>query len=150
LEIVPVETVEKPMPALSYLQQIQAGQAFIVNSHRRNGVLLMKPYHTEFAGPGAIIGGPLDLDCQKLLPVGRLSLLVPSSTADYHRACLIRRQWIILIHQITSNPDPQERIRLLMNQFENYFDLDKLASVPDDAFARLVGVFPQTIVQFRQ
>lgn len=131
------------------LSQIQTGQAFIVNARRRNGVILCKPYHAEFAGPGALIGGSLDLTCQKLVGVGKLSILVPTSAEDYHRACLIRRQWVLLTQKMTSHEDPQERARLLLNQFANYFSDEDLAPLSDDLLGQLVGTFQSTVFQAR-
>lgn len=132
------------------LKRIQDGEFLIVNSRRRNGVILQKPYYTEFAGPGAVIGGTFDRNCQELIPVGKLSLIRPKSLEDQHRACLIRRQWILLTKQLTENQDPQERARMLLNQFENYFDSASVAHLPDEIFAQLVGVFPSTMCQSRQ
>ncbi|MEB3274906.1 MAG: hypothetical protein ACO4CG_11965 [Prochlorothrix sp.] len=131
------------------LSQIQAGQSFIVNARRRNGVILCKPYHAEFAGPGALIGGSLDLTCQKLVGVGKLSILLPASPDDLHRACLIRRQWILLTQKMTAHDDSQERARLLLTQFDNYFRGDDLASLSDELLGQLVGTFCSTIVYAR-
>jgi hypothetical protein len=39
---------------------------------------------------------------------------------------------------------------MILNQFENYFGSEIVAQVPDDAFALLVGVLPQTIELIRR
>jgi hypothetical protein len=127
------------------LKRIQDGELLIVSSRRRNGAILCKSYHTEFAGPGAAIGGLFDQDCQSLIPVGKLALTLPETPEDHHRACLIRRQWILLTKQLTENPEPQERARMVLAQFENYFDFESVDCLPDEVFAQLVGVFPSTI-----
>lgn len=131
------------------LTQLRNKQLLIVNSRRRNGLILYKPYYTEFAGPGASVGGMFDLDCQRVLPVGNLSLVHPESTDDRQRAFLIRRQWIKLTKQITDNPVPLQRAQLILNQFEGFFDAQTIAQIPDEAFALLVGVLPQTIQKVR-
>ena len=46
------------------LTLIHGGKIFMVNSRRRNGLILFKEYYAEFAGPGAAIGGDYDSDCQ--------------------------------------------------------------------------------------
>ena len=43
------------------LTLLHSGKVFIVNSRKRNGLILFKRYHAEFAGPGAAVGG--DYDC---------------------------------------------------------------------------------------
>lgn len=127
------------------LTRLHSGEVFIVNSRRRNGLLLFKRYHAEFAGPGAAVGGDYDCDCQRALPIGNLSLLTPESNEERQKAYLIRRQWIRLIKQITENPLPGQRVQKILDQFEQYFPPEIVALLPDIAFALLVGVLPQTV-----
>ncbi|MFH7027807.1 MAG: hypothetical protein ACHBN1_21020 [Heteroscytonema crispum UTEX LB 1556] len=127
------------------LTLLHSGKVFMVNSRRRNGLILFKRYHAEFAGPGAAVGGDYDRDCQGALPIGNLSLLTPESNEERQKAYLIRRQWIRLIKQITENPVPQQRVQKILDQFEQYFPLETVAQLPDRAFALLVGVLPQTV-----
>ncbi len=122
----------------------------MVNSRRRNGLILYKQFHAEFAGPGAAVGGFFDEDCQQVIPVGNLSLLVPDSHEERQKAYLIRRQWIRLTQQFTDNSVPLQRAQMILNQFENYFDANTIASLPDESFAMLVGVLPQTIRMARR
>ena len=127
------------------LTRLQSGEVFIVNSRRRNGLILFKRYHAEFAGPGAAVGGDYDCDCQRALPIGNLSLLTPESNEERQKAYLIRRQWIRLVKQITENPLPGQRVQKILDQFEQYFPLEIVELLPDIAFALLVGVLPQTV-----
>jgi hypothetical protein len=83
--------------------QIRSRQVLIVNSKGRNGLLLHKTYHTEFAGPGAAVGGIVDQDCQQVELVGNVSLVLPESMEALQRAYAIRRQWIRLEMQLTRN-----------------------------------------------
>ncbi len=127
------------------LTTLLSGKVFIVNSRRRNGLILFKRYHAEFAGPGAAVGGDYDHNCQGVLPIGNLSLLTPESHEELQKAYLIRRQWIRLIKQITENPAPGQRVQKILDQFEQYFPPEIVAQLPDIAFALLVGVLPQTV-----
>ena len=127
------------------LTRLHSGEVFIVNSRRRNGLILFKRYHAEFAGPGAAVGGDYDCDCQRALPIGNLSLLTPESNEERQKAYLIRRQWIRLIKQITENPVPGQRVQKILDQFEQYFPPEMVTHLPDVAFALLVGVLPQTV-----
>lgn len=127
------------------LTYIRSGQVWTVNSRQRNGVILCKPFHTEFAGPGAAVGGYLDLDCQRAIPVGNLSLVRSSSNQERQNAYLIRRQWIKLTQQVTDKSAPSQRAQMILNQFETYFDQETIARISDEAFATMVGVLPYTI-----
>lgn len=131
--------------ASEMLKLLHSGRVLMVNSRRRNGLILYKRYHAEFAGPGAVIGSYYDRDCEWALPVGNLSLLSPESHEERQKAYLIRRQWIRLMKQITEKPLPQQRVQKILEQFEHYFDSETIAHLPDEAFARLVGVLPQTV-----
>ncbi len=139
---------EKNAPEI--VKMLHSGQVLVVNSRRRNGLILYKGFHAEFAGPGAAVGSIYDLDCQLALPVGNLSLLSPGSHEERQKAYLIRRQWIRLMKQITEKPVPQQRVQKILEQFEQYFDADTVAQLPDEAFALLVGVLPQTVSAVRR
>jgi hypothetical protein len=143
-----IPSEEKNAPEI--VKMLHSGQVLVVNSRRRNGLILYKGFHAEFAGPGAAVGSIYDLDCTLALPVGNLSLLSPDSHEDRQKAYLIRRQWIRLMKQITEKPIPQQRVQKILEQFEQYFDAETVAQLPDEAFALLVGVLPQTVSAVRR
>jgi hypothetical protein len=135
--------------ALAVLRQLHDKQLLVVNPRRRNGIILYKRYHAEFAGPGSAVGGLFDLDCQRVLLVGNFSQIYPESAEDRQRAYALRRQWIRLTRQITDNPVSVKRAQMILNQFEHYFDAETITKLPDEAFALLVGVLPHTIRKAR-
>ncbi len=141
--------VVEPAIVQDILTQLNDGKLLVVNSRRRNGLIIYKRFHAEFAGPGAAVGSFFDLNCERILPVGDLSLIDPTDQEERQKAYLIRRQWIRLTQQFTDNPVPLQRAQLILNQFENYFGADTIAQLPDDAFALLVGVLPHTIQMAR-
>jgi hypothetical protein len=129
--------------------RLRQGELLIVNPRRKNGVIIYKKYYAEFVGPGAVIGSEFDEDVTRVLPVGRLSFVIPHNTQDRIKAYLIRRQWVRLMKQIIDNPASLQRAQIILNQFENWFDADTAAEVPDEAFALLVGVLPRSIRKIR-
>ncbi|MGK7915733.1 MAG: hypothetical protein AB4038_09320 [Prochloraceae cyanobacterium] len=137
------------LQASEILALLQKQQMLIVNPKRKNGLILYKKYHAEFAGPGAVVGSFFDQDAIKVLPVGNISLVCPQTSRERISAYLIRRQWVRLIKQIIDNPLPVERAQLILNQFENWFDANTAEELPDEAFAFLIGVLPQTIRKVR-
>lgn len=136
-------TGSDPAALADYLLQ---GHLLVVSKRQRNGLLLVKEFYAEFAGPGAIVGGNFDRDCRRVIPVGHLSLTPPSNHDECQEAFLIRRQWIRLTQQFTDSSGPAVgRARMILNQFETYFDARAVQKLPDEAFALLVGVFPHTV-----
>lgn len=131
------------------LSRLKAGELLIVNPRRKNGLVVYKKYHAEFAGPGAIVGGQFDLDVINIIAVGSMSLVSPNTSQDRKQAYKMRRQWVRLTKQIIDNPEPTQRAQVILNQFEHWFDRDTVSNLPDEAFALLVGVLPQTIRKVR-
>ncbi len=138
----PIEPIE-PIP-------INVNDLLVVNSWRRNGLILYKRYHAEFAGPGSAVGGAFDQDCQQALPIGNISLLCPESADERLRGYLVRRQWLRLTKQITDNPVPLQRAQMLLNRLNHYFGFETMTQLPDEALALLVGVLPQTMSMARR
>jgi hypothetical protein len=132
------------------LRQLTSGQLWMVNSRQRNGLIIYKQFYAEFAGPGAAVGSFFDLASHQVLPVGELSLICPEDHEERQKAYLIRRQWIRLTYQLTDNPVPTQRAQMILNQFDNYFGANTVAKIPDEAFALMVGVLPQTVTMLRQ
>ena len=128
---------------------LQEKNLLLINPKKKNGLILIKRYYADFAGPGAIIGGCFDQDLEDIIPLGNLSLLQPSNHQERHRAYLIRRQWVRLIKQITDNPIAHQRAQVILNQFEHWFDAKTTAKISDEVFASIVGVFPDTITKAR-
>ena len=131
------------------LAQLKTKELFIVNPRRKNGLIVCKKYHAEFAGPGAVVGGAFDLDAIDIIPVGDISLIYPQTSEERKQAYKMRRQWVRLTKQIIDNPIPRERAQVIINQFEHWFDPDTVAQLPDEILALLVGVLPQTIRKVR-
>ena len=131
------------------LSRFKAQELLIVNPRRKNGLIIYKKYHAEFAGPGAIVGGQFDEGVVNLLAVGKVSLISPQDSEARKQAYKMRRQWVCLTTQIINNPEPLERAQVILNQFEHWFDTQTVADLPDEAFALLVGVLPQTIRKVR-
>jgi hypothetical protein len=121
----------------------------VVNPRRKNGLIICKQYHAEFAGPGAVVGGLFDADAVKVISVGNLSLIHPQTSEEKRQAYKMRRQWVRLTKQITDNPVAIERAQVILNQFEHWFDEETAAKLPNEAFALMVGVLPTTIAKVR-
>ncbi len=148
-----IDGTGQPPDGTDIVNLLKSGQLFIV-SQKRNGLIVFKHYYAEFAGPGAIVGGDYDRDCQGAIPIGNLSLSI-SQSDEYeqrHRAYLLRRQWVIFIQGVTKIENPVKRVQVIINQFKEFFPAEPelVTQLPDIAFAMLVGVLPQTVAMVRR
>ncbi len=137
------------VPDLDPLSQLKSGKLLMVNKSRRNGLIVYKRYYAEFAGPGAAVGGICDSDCHGFLPVGNLDLVSPQNLEEQRQAYLIRLQWIRFTHQFSDQSIPLNRAQKILQHFEAFFGAKTLATIPDEALALMVGVFPKTIDEAR-
>lgn len=137
------------LPSSDIIAELSSGKLLLVDSRRRNGLILIKRFHAEFAGPGAAVGGAFDVDSQQAIPVGDFCLVYPESPEARQKAFGIRRHWVRLTEQLTAKPEALERAQMLLTQFEHYFDVPTVAQIPDRALALLIGVFPHTIGKAR-
>ena len=144
------ESVNQNLKVDEVVEKLDSGKLWVVNSRRRNGLIVLREFHAEFAGPGAAVGGDLDSeDIIGVIPIGNLSLLSPDSHEAHQNAIKIRLQWIRLTQNFTDQPRPDDRARMILEQFKTYFDQATVDLVPDQAFALLVGVLPRTIRRVR-
>ncbi|MEO0457190.1 MAG: hypothetical protein AAF152_11520 [Cyanobacteria bacterium P01_A01_bin.114] len=142
-------SVNQALAVDTLLEKLRSGKLWVVNSRRRNGIIIYREFHAEFAGPGSAVGGEFDVDCQKIIPLGNLSLIEPESPEDQQKALKIRLQWIRLTQNFTDQPRAADRSQMILEQFKTYFDQPTVDKVSDEAFASLVGVLPQTIRKIR-
>ncbi|NET10905.1 MAG: hypothetical protein F6K16_40715, partial [Symploca sp. SIO2B6] len=106
------------------LEQIRSGKTLTVDCQHRNGLILCKPFHAEFAGPGATVGGIFDLDCQQVLAVGRGLVQLSTSHEENQKAYRIRCLWTRLMRELTQIDSPHQRAKKVLTQFEAYFGKD--------------------------
>lgn len=132
------------------LTSLQSGQLLRITSPRSSAVIICHNHHADLAGPGAAVGGMLDIDCRRVIPIGNLGLQYPESNIDRQKAFTIRQRWIKAIQKVTVNPIPLQRAKILLVMLEKYCGLESLQNVPDEVLAQLVGVLPQTMTVARQ
>lgn len=131
------------------LLTLNSGQLLMVDPHRHNGVIICKAFHAEFAGPGAAVGGALDVNSTRIIAVGEAGLLHPQTYQERQIAYSKRMHWMRWLQQATDNPDPAQRARILLFSLGEFFSPVDVARLPSDVLARLVGVLPQTIEAIR-
>ena len=141
--------VNETLAVDNLLERINQGDLLVVSSRRRNGLILFREFYAEFAGPGAAVGGDFDRRCTQVIPLGNLSLIEPDDHEEQQKALKIRLQWIRLTQNFTDQPHPANQAQMILEQFKTYFDKETIDDVPNEAFALMVGVLPQTVRKVR-
>ncbi|HEY9689618.1 MAG TPA: hypothetical protein V6D46_06460 [Coleofasciculaceae cyanobacterium] len=141
----PLDAIDPDSP----LGRVLGGQVWIINNRRRNGLLLIKGFYAEFAGPGAAVGGPVDRDCCAVIPLGDFELLRPTSLKERETGYRIRLQWLKLVERFAARGDARQRARRLLDQFEEFFDRAEIEALPDSVLAATVGVLPHSLQRAR-
>ena len=131
------------------LNQLQSGQLFRVNGTPGNAIVICHRHHAELAGPGAAVGGPFDVDCRRVIPVGKISIVYPASRSDRRKAYAVRQQWITFTQKAMESWVPLQRAHNILSRLDQYFDPQIIDQLSDEAIAQLVGVFPKTIGMVR-
>ncbi len=132
------------------LAQLQSGQLLRVSGHRGNAIIICHRHHAEIAGLGAAVGGVFDLDCGRVIPIGRIGLVYPESFSERQKAYIQRQRWILFTHKAMESWVPLQRAKNILILLHKYFDPYIIEQLPDEVIAQLVGVLPKTIGMVRQ
>jgi len=132
------------------LNQLHSGQLLRVNGCRGNALIICHRHHAELAGPGAAVGGPFDVDCSRVIPVGKISIVYPESPIERQKAYAQRQRWILFTQHAMESWVPLQRAKNLLILLDKYFDPQIIDQLPDEVLAQLVGVLPKTMSLVRQ
>ncbi|NES19021.1 MAG: hypothetical protein F6K41_08845 [Symploca sp. SIO3E6] len=131
------------------LNQLQSGQLLRVYGRRGNALIIVHRHHAEIAGPGAAVGSVFDLDCCRVIPVGKVSIIYPESLTKRQQAYVMRQKWIRFTQKAMETYIPLERGQRLLILLHKYFATELIDSLSDEVLAQLVGVLPRTIEMVR-
>ena len=138
------------LPPPQILSQLHSGQLLRIEGKDGTALLVCHRHHTEIAGPGAAVGGLLDLDCRRVIPIGKVALVGTQSHEERRKAFLLRQRWIQRTHKAASEPVPLKRATTILMMLERYCGVEATAQLPDDILGQLVGVLPKTMAMARQ
>jgi hypothetical protein len=127
------------------IELLKSGQLLALSHHQPAGLILQKPFHAEFVGPGAAIGGMFDVQCVTIHTLGKAEFTVPESKEERQQAFERRVEDIAAI-QVLCDEVPLKRAIAVLEMFrQQQFDLDEIRTIPHEVLAKLVGVLPSTI-----
>jgi len=132
------------------LSQLHTGQLLKVSGTKGSALIVCHRHHAEIAGPGSAVGGLLDIDCRRAIPVGKIALAAPQSHSEKRSAFLTRQKWIGSTQRVANDPVPLRRAAIILRMLERYCGAKATAQLPEDVVGQLVGVLPGTVLMARQ
>lgn len=127
------------------LTQLNSGQMLKIDSRCQGGLILCKRHHAEFAGPGAAVGGACDVDCNRVIAIGNVTLTHPESFPERQKAFTMRQRWFRFTQKAMESSVPLQRAHTILAMLEKYFGTEAVNSIPDDILSQLIGVLPKTV-----
>lgn len=128
---------------------LSSQQLLAVGEHKRSGLIICKAHHAEFAGPGAIVGTPVEQACVSIIAIGAPEIMRIVTPQQRQTAYSRRIQWIRWLQKITEHADATQRAEKLFASFEEFFGAQALMVLSDEVLALLIGVMPFTIATVR-
>lgn len=132
------------------VELLTSGQLLKVEASYGSAVIVCHRYYAELVGPGAIVGGNLDLDSKRIVPIGEVSFQPLESVAEKQQAYAARKEWLMKIHEITESDIPLQRAEQILRLLQEYCGIAATAQLPDRLIGQLVGTLPETIEMARQ
>lgn len=133
------------LPPTQILSHLHSGQLLRIDAQPGNGVIICHRHHADILGPGAAVGGLLDLDCRRIVTLGQVSLVYPDSLVEKRQAFQKRQKWIASTRKIANHPSALQRATTLLRMLERYCGPTATAQLPAAILAQVVGVLPSTL-----
>ncbi len=132
------------------LSRLQSGQLLQVHAPRGGTVIICHKYYAQIVGHGAAIGGSLDVDCDRIIPIGNVSFSYPKSRAERQKAYQVRKRWIEATQKAVKHLVAANRARIILVMLKKRCGSQEVSRLPDEVLAKLIGVLPQTMAVIRQ
>lgn len=133
------------LPPTQILSHLHSGQLLRIDAQPGNGVIICHRHHADILGPGAAVGGLLDLDCRRIVTLGQVSLVYPDSLAEKRQAFQTRQKWIASTGKIAKHPSALQRATILLRMLERYCGTEATTQLPANVLSHIVGVLPSTM-----
>lgn len=135
-----------PSPqAAALLAQLQSGNIFQLAPECQGGLIIEKQFYSDFAGPGAAIGGQFDAACVAIYPVGAIQVRSLTSRQERFQALQIRIAYAERLGKIASLQVPLRRGGLIVEQLSKWLPHQSVEAIADELIAQLVGILPTTV-----
>ncbi len=132
------------------LTLLKSGQLLALTPDCPGALFLQKAFYTEFVGPGAAVGGNLDVQCTAIYRVGNVRFCVPETYEERQQAFRKRIEYIARLQELMLVDAPLRRAGLVINQLGQWLGLQEAQKVPNELIASLVGLLPRNVEFARQ
>ncbi|MBF2028166.1 MAG: hypothetical protein IGS48_15605 [Oscillatoriales cyanobacterium C42_A2020_001] len=127
------------------LHRLQRGQLLAIAPDSPGGLLIVKSFYVDFAGPGAAVGGEFDRHCTAVYIVGTVRLQTIAHQSDREDAIQTRLAYVEQLSHIVDNPNAQQRGRAIVHQLAEWLPGNLSLTIPAELTAGLAGVLPTTV-----
>lgn len=127
------------------LRRLTSGHVSAIAPDAVGGLLLVKPFYVDFAGPGAAVGGEFDRDCIAVYQVGTVRFQTLLTQHEREEAIQTRITYAEQLSVILDIPYAQQRGRSIVEQLTNWLPGNLSLTIPAELTAGLAGVLPKTI-----
>ncbi len=130
-----------PLP-VSFLQE---GKLLFLAPEYQGGLILQKPFYTDFVGPGAAIGSSFDRCCTAIYPLGVVNFRIPTAANERQQAFRNRIRYSDRLAEIASIQPVSRRAALIVAQLCEWVGVEEAQKIPLALIAQMAGVSTKTI-----
>jgi hypothetical protein len=132
-------------PNSKLLSQLQRGELLTIDSHCSGGLLIVKPFYVDFAGPGAAVGGEFDRHCTGVYVIGAVRLKQPKTYAAREEGIYTRIAYSERLSTILNMTAPLRRSCSIVEQLKQWVCSARVDRIPAELMGKLACVDATTI-----
>lgn len=136
---------QKKFHPSALLHRLTSGHILMITPDSQGGLLLVKPFYVDFAGPGAAIGGEFDRSSTAVYPIGNIHFQTSLNQRDREDAIQTRITYVEQLSTILDNAHPLHRARLITRYLTDCLPGNLSLTIPAELIAGLAGVLPDTV-----
>lgn len=127
------------------LHRLQSGQIYSIPENCQSGLIILKSFYADFAGPGAAIGGEFDRCCTAVYAIESTHLENQTSLAAREHSLQTRIAYAEKLAAITRIAAPLHRGSLIVQHLSQWLSAERAMTIPYELIGKLVGISPITV-----
>lgn len=132
-------------PNSAVLCRLKSGQLLAIAPHSPGGLIIVKSFYADFAGPGAAVGSEFDRHTTAVYTIGPIQFYTPATRAERAASIETRIAYTERLSSILDVPVPLRRANLILEQFHAWLPGQSLETLPAELISKLVGISPATV-----
>ncbi|MDX2243431.1 MAG: hypothetical protein NW224_22345 [Leptolyngbyaceae cyanobacterium bins.302] len=127
------------------LHRLTGGHVLAIAPDTLGGLLLVKGFYVDFAGPGAAVGGGFDRACTAVYAIGTVRFQTLLTSSALEAAIQARVAYAEQLAAIVSIPQAVQRARLMATYLAEWLPGNLSLTISSELMAGLAGVLPGTV-----